>query len=158
MLPFNNLGSVRSLKKSLILTKAAFIWSKNTVKTVILWNIITIKNKKIIFEYVLKCKLFLWCKAEFSASLLHSSMSHDPHPKSFNMHGFFRILWWIESSKEQLLFEIEIFYNIINAFTSLLINLKCPCWIKVLKKCFDPKLLNGRSKNEKKSIGFFSLC
>ncbi len=29
-------------KMFLMLTKAAFIWSKNTVKTVILWNIITI--------------------------------------------------------------------------------------------------------------------
>ncbi len=25
-----------------------------------------------------KCNLFLWCKAEFSASLLQSSVSHDP--------------------------------------------------------------------------------
>ncbi len=30
---------------------------------------------------------------------------------------FFRILWWIESSKEKHLFEIEIFCYIINAFT-----------------------------------------
>ncbi len=29
----------------------------------------------------------------------------------------FRILWLIESSKEQFLFEIEIFCNIINGFT-----------------------------------------
>jgi len=29
----------------------------------------------------------------------------------------FKILWWIESSKEQHLFEIESFCNIINAFT-----------------------------------------
>ncbi len=28
--------------------------------------------------YVLKCNLFLWCKADFLASLLQSSMSHDP--------------------------------------------------------------------------------
>ncbi len=27
------------------------------------------------FEYVLKCNLFLWCKAKFSASLLQSSVS-----------------------------------------------------------------------------------
>ncbi len=31
-----------------------------------------------LFEYILKCNLFLWCKAEFSASLLQSTMSHDP--------------------------------------------------------------------------------
>ncbi len=30
---------------------------------------------------------------------------------------FFRILWWIESSEEQHLFEIEIFCNIIIVFT-----------------------------------------
>ncbi len=34
----------------------------------------------------------------------------------------FRILWLIESSKEQFLFEIEIFCNIINGFTFLLIE------------------------------------
>ncbi len=28
--------------------------------------------------YILKRNLFLWCKAEFSASLLQSSVSHDP--------------------------------------------------------------------------------
>ncbi len=45
----------------------------NTVK---LWNIIQIK-KKILFEYILKCNLFMWYKAEFSASLLQSSLSND---------------------------------------------------------------------------------
>ncbi len=30
---------------------------------------------------------------------------------------FLRIIWWIESSKEQHLFEIEIFCNIISVFT-----------------------------------------
>ncbi len=31
-----------------------------------------------LFEYILKCNLFLWCKAECSVSLLQSSVSHDP--------------------------------------------------------------------------------
>ncbi len=31
-----------------------------------------------LFEYTLKYNLFLWRKAEFSASLLQSSVSHDP--------------------------------------------------------------------------------
>ncbi len=31
-----------------------------------------------LFKYILKCNLLLWCKAEFSASLLQSSASHDP--------------------------------------------------------------------------------
>ncbi len=42
---------------------------KNAVKTVILWNIITIWNNGfLLFFYILKCNLFLWCKAEFSAA------------------------------------------------------------------------------------------
>ncbi len=48
--------------------------------------IITIKKKKIniyiyilfFYIYILKCNLLLWYKAEFSASLLQSSVSHDP--------------------------------------------------------------------------------
>ncbi len=31
-------------------------------------------------------------------------------------YNFFRLLWWIESSEEQHLSEIEIFCNIINVF------------------------------------------
>ncbi len=37
-------------------------------------------NKKMYFfliEYIVRFNLFLWCKAEFSASLLQSSVSHD---------------------------------------------------------------------------------
>ncbi len=41
------------LKKSLLLTKAAFIWSKNTVKTVQLWNIIVICFYLNIFKNVI---------------------------------------------------------------------------------------------------------
>ncbi len=51
---------------------------KNTVKTIILWNIIEMKNNSFLFEYILNCNLFLWCKDEFSASLLQASVSHDP--------------------------------------------------------------------------------
>ncbi len=51
---------------------------KNARKTVILWNIITIQNNCFLFVYIVKCHFFLWCKAEFSASLLQSSVSHDP--------------------------------------------------------------------------------
>ncbi len=38
---------------------------KNTVK---IWNIITIWNNCFLSEYILKYNLFLWYKAEFSAS------------------------------------------------------------------------------------------
>ncbi len=85
-------------------------------------------------------------KAEFSASLLQSSVSHDPSEiilicwfaaqetfliinvenscaasyfsqwKLWNIL-IFKIPWLIESLKEQHLFETEIFCNIINVFT-----------------------------------------
>ncbi len=45
-------------KKYLMLTNAAFIWSK-TVKIVILWNIIAIFIF-LFFIYILKCRLVLW--------------------------------------------------------------------------------------------------
>ncbi len=51
-------------------------YSKKT--PVILWNIITILNNSFLFWYILKCNLFIWCKAEFSALLLQSSVSYDP--------------------------------------------------------------------------------
>ncbi len=54
-------------KKPLMLNKAAI---RSTVKIAVLWNIINL-NKNY-FD------LFLWWKAEFSASLLQSSASHDP--------------------------------------------------------------------------------
>ncbi len=51
---------------------------KNTLNTVIKY----FYNKKIqlifIFNILLKCHLFLWCKTNISASLLQSSVSHDP--------------------------------------------------------------------------------
>ncbi len=40
--------------------------------------IITILSNWFLCENIFKCNLFLWCKAEFSASLLQSSVSHDP--------------------------------------------------------------------------------
>jgi len=82
-------------------------------------------------------------KAECSASLLQSSVSHDPSEITLiwgsddqetvmiiiNFENscadpyfcgtsyilFFRIIWWIESSKEQHLFVMEILCNVINA-------------------------------------------
>ncbi len=41
---------------------------------VILWNIIEIWRNLFLTEYILKCNLLLWCNAEFSASLLQSSV------------------------------------------------------------------------------------
>ncbi len=44
----------------------------------------------------------------------------------------FLFIWGIESFKEQHLFKIETFCNIINVLLSLFINVMHPCWIKVL--------------------------
>ncbi len=49
-----------------------------TVKTVILWNIITIYNNSFLFKYILNVIYSCEGKAEFSTSLLQSSVSHDP--------------------------------------------------------------------------------
>ncbi len=38
---------------------------KNTVKTEKMWNIIPIQNNCFLFEYSLKCNLFLWSKMDF---------------------------------------------------------------------------------------------
>ncbi len=54
--------SVRLLKE---VTRAAIIWSKNTVKSVRLWNIIVISNSCFLCEYLFKCNLFLWSKLYF---------------------------------------------------------------------------------------------
>ncbi len=62
-------------------TKAAFI--KKYSKT----GIVKYYNSKYFFylNTLLKCSLFLWFKAEFSASLLRSSMSHDSSENISNM-------------------------------------------------------------------------
>ncbi len=66
------------LKKYLMVKKTDYL-IKNAVKTVILWNIITMYyflNWAVFYLNV----LIYACngKAEFSASLLQSSVSHDP--------------------------------------------------------------------------------
>ncbi len=48
----------------------AFIWLK-------IIKYYSIENNCFLCEYIVKCNLFLWCAAVFSASLLQSSESHD---------------------------------------------------------------------------------
>ncbi len=48
---------------------------------------------------------------------------------------FFMIIWWIESSKEQLLFEMVIFKNV-NVFTVIFDQ----CNVSVLNKSMGPTL------------------
>ncbi len=134
-----------------------------------MWNIIIILNNCFLCEYVLNCNLFLWSKLYFQHhySSLQCHMIFRNHNNmliccSRNISDyyqcwkqlcctiflwkpwyilFFRIHRWIESSKEQHLFEIDI----INVFTG--INLMRHWCIKVLisfkKEKSDPKLLNG---------------
>ncbi len=55
---------------------------------------------------------------------------------------FFRSLWWIESSKEQHLFEIEIIWNIKNAFTVILSPCRIICISFLLKRQISKPKLN----------------
>ncbi len=70
---FKGLGSIRFLKASYCSPRHLFV-KKIQQKQ---WNI-TISNSCFLCEYIVKCDLFLWCAAEFAASLLQSSVSHDP--------------------------------------------------------------------------------
>ncbi len=77
----NNVGvSCLGVSWNNFFTKPAFIQSKyiknsNKVKY----------YKYFLFEYIFLCNLFLWCKAEFSASLLQSSVSHYSSRNHSNM-------------------------------------------------------------------------
>ncbi len=73
---------------------------RNTVKTVILWNIIS----AVFFKNKSKTKFISYFfKAEFSASLLQSSVSHD--------HSDIILIWWFPAQ--------ETFLIIINTKNSL---------------------------------------
>ncbi len=67
-----------SLSLSLSIYIYIYIWTYSTYYYY--YNYILLHNLKVTFpiEYILKCNLFLWCKSEFSAQLLQSSVSHDP--------------------------------------------------------------------------------
>ncbi len=60
------------------------------------------------------------------------------------------IIWWIDSSKEQQVFETEFFCNIMNVLL-LLISLMHTCWIKALTSFINnltaPKPLSGSDDN-----------
>ncbi len=112
---------------------------KNCSKTVKLWNIITIWNYCFLLEYIVKCNLFLWCKAEFSASLLQYSVSHDPSEISLIcwIAERFLIIIHVENSYAAIYFcgnhdntSSRLFIEIEMSLMSLLIYLMQPCWIK----------------------------
>ncbi len=55
---------------------------------------------------------------------------------------FFRILWWIENSKQHL-FETEVFCNIINVFTVTFDQFIGSLLKRNINLITDPKLLNN---------------
>ncbi len=59
----NHFQIQNTLHKSILLPKAAIMWSK--IKTVILWKFLAIFKSYFIYEYILKCNLFLWSKMYF---------------------------------------------------------------------------------------------
>ncbi len=78
------------------------------------------------YFYMLKCSLLLWCKAEFSASLFQSSVSHDPSEiiwicrfaaqETFLIIISVENIYFFHDSKEPHLLETEIVCNNINVF------------------------------------------
>ncbi len=114
-------------------------------KTVILWNIITISNNCFLFEYIVKCNLFLWCKAEFSASLLQSSVililqksfwyadlmlkKHSLSMlKTIGLLHIFVVNLINRKFKRTAFILNEIFYNIINVFMVTSDKFKAVIW------------------------------
>ncbi len=122
-------GNILCFERSLLfmLTEATLIWSKYTLKT----NIV-----KFLYFKILKCSLFMWCQScifsiitpVFSvtwsseiiiiADLLLRNINYCQCWKwSFCLTFLWKLIiylriWWIESSKEQKWFEIELFrYN-----------------------------------------------
>ncbi len=113
---------------------------KNTIKTVIMWNIITIWKRYFIFECILKTSfipvmrscifsiitpvfsvtwsseiiIICWFAAQ-ETFLININVENSFCGNGNIFH--FRILWCVEILKEQHLFEIEIFCYIINVFT-----------------------------------------
>ncbi len=92
------------LKDSANAHKGCRCWSK--IHKITLWNIITILKNWLLFEYMLKCNLFLWSKAEFSASLHQCQMMLQ------KSNSTMLICSW---NMNEL--EIKMCYNILNAFT-----------------------------------------
>ncbi len=94
---------------------------KNTVKSVICE---ILYNKKLVFYWIyFKMQFILWCKAEFSASLL---MSHDPSEIILTFLIILIIIYyflnycflWMDGMKEYHIFKLENFCNIINVFVT----------------------------------------
>ncbi len=95
------------LKKSPVLTKATFIWEKlSKISNIVKYYC----NKKTglylnIFKNIIYSKL--WCKAEFSASLLQSLASHD--------HSEIILICWFSDKKNKIKKRFFIINNVENS-------------------------------------------
>ncbi len=67
--------------------------------------------------------LISWSEKHFLRNISYS-MFKTVLLLKISLETIFRILWWIECSKEQHLFEIQIFCNILNIFTVTFDHLK----------------------------------
>ncbi len=134
----------KCLKEAFYAYQDCNCFDKNAVKTVIFTSYY---NLKWLFPILVHFKMLFISviKAESSASLLLSSVSHDPSENHSNMPiccsrninyykywnlccllflrkpflciFFSRIIWWIEGSKEDRRCKTENLWNIINVFT-----------------------------------------
>jgi len=103
---------------------------KNTIKTVIPWNILRIFNCNIIFF------IFIYC-------IINGEKSCTSYYVCRNSDKKIRILWWIESWKEQHLFKIETFHIVINVFTDTYEQCSASFLAEYNNLLIDPKLLNS---------------
>ncbi len=87
-----------------------------------------------VFEYMLKCNLFLWSKLNFQHH--YSSLQCHMILQTVVLLHFFVILWKPRYSmkKEQHLFEIDIFYKCLMSHLSNLMHLSSNRIINFLKK------------------------
>ncbi len=142
------------LIKNKFLNKIRIYLVKNTIKTLIFKNIITNQINCFLFLYILNCSLFLWSAYSFSSEIILICrfafycfwfLTFDRYECLKQLCCFillwkqgcifiFRILWWIESSKEQHLSEREIFSNFIHVF---LINVLHLWFLNVLSILHD---------------------
>ncbi len=119
-LPFKSLEWVKVLKPC-----AHQDWIY-LIKITVFYSILFLQNNCFLFQYILKYNLFLWWRSwifsiitpvfsvtwsfrKNSNMLIWCSRSISSYYFLWLMINFFKILWLIESSKEQHLFETEIF-------------------------------------------------
>ncbi len=95
---------------------------------------------RILFWCISKSNLFLWCKAEFSASLLQYSVSHDPSQ-------IILICWFAAQDKFILLAMLKtafIWNRNLLWYYNLMHSCRIQAWISFQKtKRIYPKLFNG---------------